>query len=100
MSESFRQMTKYTRPPEQLPMYAANLMKYIPEHVTPSSAVYLPYWADELGNIWTTPEPVWYYDLYFCTSHRKYGTECLQARTKRDAIKKIKSLWRVTRIER
>jgi hypothetical protein len=97
MTESFRQMTKYTRPPEQLPMYAANLTKH---KVTPVGIGATLGYQDEIGYYWALPLPVWYYDLYFCTSHRKYGTECLQARTKRDAIKKIKSLWRVTRIER
>lgn len=92
ISETMRRSLKYVQP-EQLPMYVSMIMKC---KTVQCSVGY----EDELGGWWTHAYPVWYFELRYVGSNRKYGLECVQARTKQQAIKKIKLLWRVERIDR
>ena len=101
-----REQAKYrkflrTKSPDLLPMYVNNLIKCKVVQVSVGCSNWTgTQFADELGAYWTHLEPVWYYDLRFVSSGHLYGTETVQARTKRDAIKKIKLLWGVERIDR
>lgn len=84
---------------EVMPMYVTNLMK-ITGHVPVGPGQ----WIDDLGNVWLSEEPVWYFDLCYVSSGRKYyggetAMESVQARTKVEAKRKIKVLWGVTRFE-
>lgn len=91
-------LLKKNKPAEIMPMYVTNLMKIIPIEV-PFVSEKWPQYKDEMGNYWTTPEPVWYFDLRFVSSGRKYEHSFFQARTKAEAKRKIKQLWGVTRFD-
>lgn len=96
-----RRLTPRSNKPEQLPMYAANVIKMRCAPV-PLRGGGVKFYLDELGKRHFSNDPVWYFDLYYVTSRRKYTVQemCfVQARTKQLALDKIKKLWRVTRID-